>query len=75
MVPDVLYLVIKKTNGDYIMDIQTTLTIIEKLQQIQNFANGHFISVDHLNGMIGRLRIELTTEVLIQEELMERQVA
>ena len=75
MVPDVLYLVIKKTNGDYIMDIQTTLTIIEKLQQIQNFANGHFISVDHLNGMIGRLRIELTTEFLIQEELMERQVA
>ena len=57
------------------MDIQTTLAIIEKLQQIQNFANGHFISVDHLNGMIGRLRIELTTEVLIQEELMERQVA
>ena len=57
------------------MDIQTTLAVIEKLQQIQNFANGHFISVDKLNGMIGKLRIELTTEVLIQEELMERQVA
>ena len=62
-------------NGDYIMDIQTTLAVIEKLQQIQNFANGHYISVDQLNGMIGKLRIELTTEVLIQEELMERQVA
>ena len=57
------------------MDIQTTLAIIEKLQQIQNFANGHFISVDHLNSMIGKLRIELTTEVMIQETLMERQVA
>jgi hypothetical protein len=55
------------------MDIQTTLAIIEKLQQIQNFANGHFISVDHLNSMIGKLRIELTTEVMIQETLMERQ--
>lgn len=61
--------------GDYIMDIQTTLAVIEKLQQIQNFANGHYISVDQLNGMIGKLRIELTTEVLIQEELMERQCA
>ena len=57
------------------MDIQTTLAVIEKLQQIQNFANGHFISVDKLNGMIGKLRIELTTEVLIQEALLERQVA
>ena len=57
------------------MDIQTTLAVIEKLQQIQNFANGHFISVYQLNGMICKLRIELTTEVLIQEELMERQVA
>ena len=75
MDPDVLYLVIKKTNGDYIMDIQTTLTIIEKLQQIQNFANGHYISVDQLNGMIGRLRIELTSEYLAQEALMEKECA
>mgnify|MGYP003655126892 CR=1 FL=1 len=41
------------------MDIQTTLTVIEKLQQIQAFANGHYISIDHLNSMIGKLRIEL----------------
>ena len=57
------------------MDIQTTLAIIEKLQQIQNFANGHFISVDQLNVMIGKLRIELITEVMVQETLMERQCA
>ena len=52
------------------MDIQTTLTVIEKLQQIQAFANGHYISIDHLNSMIGKLRIELEKEVERQEELM-----
>ena len=56
------------------MDIQPTLAIIEKLQQIQNFANGHYISVDQLNGMIGKLRIELTTEYLAQEDLMLEQM-
>ena len=57
------------------MDIQTTLAVIEKLQQIQNFANGHFISVDQLNGMIGKLRIELTSEYLAQEALIEKECA
>lgn len=52
------------------MELQTTLTIIEKLQEIQAFANGHFISVDRLNSMIGQLRMELQTEVERQEEMM-----
>jgi hypothetical protein len=61
--------------GDYTMDIQTTLAIIEKLQAIQEFANGHYITTDQLNVMIGKLRIELITEVMVQETLMERQCA
>jgi hypothetical protein len=58
------------SNGEYIMELQTTLTIIEKLEAIQAFANGHHISVDHLNSMIGTLRIELQKEAWRQEELM-----